>query len=73
MGGVVSISKRSLSFLGGERVGGGVRGSIGGDELDAIAAVGDEGGVEAVGLLSEVVFEKTPALFAVAAAGKGRI
>ena len=60
-------------FFGGERFGGSVRGRVGGDKLDAITAVGDECGVEAVSLFGELVLEQTPALFAVTLQVEGEL
>jgi len=40
-GGVVSISKPFTLFGAGERVAGGMRGSVGGDHFELVAAIGD--------------------------------
>ena len=44
-----------------------MRRRVGRNDFDAIAAVGDERGVEAVGLVGDVVFKQVPIVFAVAA------
>ena len=63
----MSISKRSLSFESVRASPGAVRGRVGCDDLNAITAVGNECGVEAVGFVGDVVFEQVPIVFAVAA------
>ena len=53
-------------LLAGEGAPGGVRGSIGGNNLDVVSAVGNLHGVEAIGLLGDLVLEQTPDGFAIA-------
>ena len=54
-------------LFAGERVAGRVRGRVGGDDLDLVAAVGNQRGVEAVGLVGDLVLEQPPDGFAVSA------
>ena len=54
-------------FCAGQRVAGRVRGRVGGDNLYLVAAVGNQRGVEAVGLVGDLILEQTPDFFAVAA------
>ena len=58
-------------LFAGERVAGGVGGRVRGDDLEPVAAIGNQRGVEAVGLVGDLVLEQAPDCFAVAAQIEG--
>ena len=60
-GGVVSTSKRRLSLRRRQRLTGRVRGRVRGNHFHGVAAIGQQAGVEGIGLVGEVVFEQKPA------------
>ena len=70
-GGVVSIIEAVADLFAGERIAGRVRRRVRGNHLDPVAAVGNQRGVEAVGLIGDFVLQQPPHGLAVAAQVEG--
>src|ERR1039458_2605081 len=58
-------------LLAGERVGGSVGGSVGSHDFDLVSTVGNQGCVEAIRLVSDLVLEETPPGYTIAAQVEG--